>query len=108
MLPPPPRKVLEPWFRAEVLALLRREGLVSEALAEKMLTWRHTGFSAHNAVRVGARDAEARRRLAGWRSFALTSRIASSNSAVIRKILHHLGFVGIATNAENANRATRP
>ena len=66
VLPPIPRKVLEPWFRAEVRALLRREGLVSEGLAEKMPAWRHTGFSAHNAVRVGARDAAARRRLAQY------------------------------------------
>lgn len=47
VLPPIPRKVLEPWFRTEVLVLLRREGLVSEALAEKMLAWRYIGFSAH-------------------------------------------------------------
>ena len=66
VLPPVPRKVLEPWFRAEVLALLRREGLVTESLARKMLAWRHTGFSAHNAVRVGARDVSARRRLAQY------------------------------------------
>jgi hypothetical protein len=66
VLPPIPRKVLEPLFRAEVLAFLRREGLVSEALAEKMLAWRHTGFSAHNAVRVGSHDASARRRLAQY------------------------------------------
>ena len=64
--PPVPRKVLEPWFRAEVLALLRREGLVSVALAEKMLAWRHTGFSAHNSVRVRASDAAGRRRLAQY------------------------------------------
>ena len=66
VLPPIPRKVIEPWFRAEVLALLRRECLVSEALAEKILTWRHTGFSAHNSVRVHARDAAGRRRLAQY------------------------------------------
>jgi hypothetical protein len=66
VLQPIPRKVLEPWFRAEVLALLRREGLVSEALAEKMLAWRHTGFSAHNSVRVRAGDAVGRRRLAQY------------------------------------------
>ena len=48
--------MLEPWFRAEVLALLRREGLVSEVLAEKMLAWRHTGFSVHNSVRVRSSD----------------------------------------------------
>ena len=66
VLPPIPRKVLEPWFRKEVLALLRREGLVSVALAEKMLAWRHTGFSAHNSVRLGARDSAGRRRLAQY------------------------------------------
>ena len=64
VLPPIPRKVLEPSFRAEVLALLRREGLVSERLAETMLAWRHTGFSAHNSVRVRAGDPAGRRRLA--------------------------------------------
>jgi len=66
VLPPIPRKVIDPWFRAEVLALLRREGLVSEGLAESMLAWRHTGFSAHNSVRVHARDAAGRRRLAQY------------------------------------------
>ena len=66
VLPPIPRKVLERWFRTEVLALLRLEGLVSAALAEKMLSWRHTGFSAHNSVRVHARDAAGRRRLAQY------------------------------------------
>jgi len=66
VLPPIPRRVLEPWFRAEVLALLRREGQVSAALAEKMLAWRHTGFSVHNAVRVRASDAAGRRRLAQY------------------------------------------
>jgi hypothetical protein len=30
VLPPIPRKLLEPWFRKGVLALLRREGLVSD------------------------------------------------------------------------------
>jgi len=66
VLAPIPSKVLEPWFRAEVLALLRCEGMVSEVLAEKMLAWRHTGFSAHNSVRVRARDAAGRRRLAQY------------------------------------------
>lgn len=47
VLPPIPRKLLEPSFRKGVLALLRREGLVSDPLAERMLAWRHTGFSVH-------------------------------------------------------------
>ena len=40
--------------------------MVSEGLAETMLAWRHTGFSAHNSVRVHARDAAGRRRLAQY------------------------------------------
>jgi hypothetical protein len=66
VLPPVPRKLLESAFRKEVLALLRREGLLSELLAERILAWRHTGFSVHNAVRVHARDAAGRRRLAQY------------------------------------------
>jgi len=66
VLPPVPRKVVEPWFRAEVLTLLRQEGVISETLAGRMLAWRHTGFSVHNAVRVRAGDAAGRRRLAQY------------------------------------------
>ena len=40
--------------------------LVSELLAERMLAWRHTGFSVHSAVRIHARDAAGRRRLAQY------------------------------------------
>jgi hypothetical protein len=65
-LPPIPRKLLESAFRKGVLDLLRREGLVSDLMAERMLAWRHTWFSVHNAVRVHARDAAGRRRLAQY------------------------------------------
>jgi len=66
VLPALPRKLLEASFRKAVLDLLCREGLVSELLAERMLAWRHTGFSVHNSVRVHARDAAGRRRLAQY------------------------------------------
>lgn len=66
VLPPIPCNLIEPWFRAEVLYLLRREGLVSESLAGRTLAWPHTGFSAHNSVRVRAKDATGRRRLAQY------------------------------------------
>jgi len=65
-LPPVPRKLLEPGFRKSVLALLLREGLISEILARRMLAWRHTGFSVHNSVRVRAADAAGRQRLAQY------------------------------------------
>ena len=45
---------------------MRREGLISELFAERMLAWRHTGFSVHNAVRIRAGDAAGRRRLAQY------------------------------------------
>jgi hypothetical protein len=63
VLPPVPRKLLEQGFRKEVLAMLLRDGLVTEALAKKMLGWRQSGFSADNSVRVRARDSAAPRRL---------------------------------------------
>ncbi len=66
MLPPIPRKLLEVSFRKAVLDLLCREGLVSDLLAQRMLAWRHTGFSVHNSVRVHARDPAGRRRLAQY------------------------------------------
>ena len=66
VLPPVPRKLLEPGFRKGVLALLGREGLISAMLAGRMLAWRHAGFSVHNSVRVRARDAAGRRRLAQY------------------------------------------
>ncbi|MSQ52076.1 MAG: IS91 family transposase [Betaproteobacteria bacterium] len=47
-----------------VLALLLREGEISEALVKRITTWRHTGFSVHNGVRV--RDAAGRQRLAQY------------------------------------------
>ena len=66
VLPTIPRKVLESAFRKGVLDLFRREGLVSDLLAERMCAWRHTGFSVHSAVRIHARDAAGRRRLAQY------------------------------------------
>jgi hypothetical protein len=46
-------------FRHRVLALLSAEGLLSQERIELLLSWRHSGFSAHNAVNVGAGDTAA-------------------------------------------------
>ncbi len=45
VLPAIARDLLEAWFRTEVLALLLREGLIADVLAQSMLTWRHTPFA---------------------------------------------------------------
>ncbi len=48
-----------------MLDFLVAERVLSEALRNRMLGWRYSGFSVHNQVRVGEGDAEGRRKLAG-------------------------------------------
>jgi len=43
--------LLAQMFAREVFALLLREELISEALVEKIIGWRHTGFNVHSKVR---------------------------------------------------------
>jgi hypothetical protein len=52
---------LERLFRHRVLQMLLRERRIDETLIRTLLGWRHSGFSLHNAVRIGAHDAEGRR-----------------------------------------------
>ncbi|MFO7733236.1 MAG: transposase [Candidatus Aminicenantes bacterium] len=44
------------FFSREVFALLLREGLISEAVVEKVASWRHSGFSVHSKVRAETRQ----------------------------------------------------
>jgi len=53
-------------FRHKVIRLLQKEGLLSEERSELLLSWRHTGFSVHNRVRVEPEDGEAVERLARY------------------------------------------
>ncbi len=43
---------VERLFRAEVLRMLLGKELITEAVVDNLLSWRHSGFSAHGAVRV--------------------------------------------------------
>ena len=43
---------LEEIFAREVLAMLVRKELLSPEWAERLLSWRHTGFSVHSLVRA--------------------------------------------------------
>jgi len=53
-------------FRHKVMRLLQDEGLLSDERTELLLSWRHTGFSVHNRVRVEPEDAAAVERLARY------------------------------------------
>ena len=48
--------LLAQMFAREVFALLLREELISEALVEKIMGWRHTGFNVHSKVRAKTRE----------------------------------------------------
>ena len=50
----------------EVMRLLQDEGLLSDERTELLLSWRHTGFSVHNRVRVEPEDQPAVERLARY------------------------------------------
>jgi len=45
------------------MRLLKDEGLLSKERTELLLSWRHTGFSVHNRVRVEPEDQSAVERL---------------------------------------------
>jgi len=51
---------VERLFRAEVLRRLLDKELISEAVIDNLLSWRHSGFSAHGAVRVEDRQGAVR------------------------------------------------
>jgi len=57
---------LEHLFRLRVLRLLLRERRIDEPVIRKLLGWRHSGFSLHNAVRIGAADPAGRRGVAEY------------------------------------------
>jgi hypothetical protein len=53
-------------YRHKVMRLLQDEGLLSDERTELLLSWRHTGFSVHNGVRVEPEDGAAVERLARY------------------------------------------
>ncbi|HEX7549551.1 MAG TPA: transposase [Candidatus Methylomirabilis sp.] len=58
--------VLEHLFRHRVHQMLLGERRIDETLIRTLLGWRHSGFSLHNAVRIGPHDIEGRRAVAEY------------------------------------------
>ena len=89
-----------------MLAFLVREHALSEELRSRMLGWRQEGrqgprlggFSVHNQVRIGAEDAEGRKKLAGYMLRAPMSlakmRYDAQTGTVIYRSKMHLGLRG--------------
>ena len=55
-LPLPPADVVEELFRRRVIRMLVRRGRLDEDAAAGLLSWRHSGFSVHHAIRVEPDD----------------------------------------------------
>ncbi|MCC6212576.1 MAG: transposase zinc-binding domain-containing protein, partial [Burkholderiales bacterium] len=92
-LPPIPEPLLAERLRRAVLGLLVRRDAIDPALAGQMLSWRHSGFSVHNRVRVAAADAVGRKSLAGYMlrapfSLEKMSYDAARGAVIYRSRLH--------------------
>ena len=53
-------------LRHKLLDFLCTEGVLEDELAQRILKWRHSGFSVHNQVHTKADDAEGRQRLSRY------------------------------------------
>jgi hypothetical protein len=70
-----------------------KHGALSEELRQRTLGWRHSGFSAHNAVRVAPEDAQGRKKLAGYMlrapmSLEKMTYDAATGSVIYRSKMH--------------------
>lgn len=59
-------KPLEELFRAEVFKFLKKKGKITDELINKLLKWRHSGFSIDNGVRIKKEDKEGREAIAQY------------------------------------------
>jgi hypothetical protein len=60
-----PQKMME-LFRHKVFKMLLAEEKITETQVEKLLSWRHTGFSVYGGEKVGAEDKKGREHLASY------------------------------------------
>ena len=65
-LPKKDLRELEEIFRSKVLAMLKREGKINQELIEKLMNWRHSGFSVHAGNRIGRDDCDGQKALAEY------------------------------------------
>ena len=57
---------LEEIFRAKVLKMLKKEGKIGNELINNLMSWKHSGFSVHNSVRIAKDDAGGKENVAQY------------------------------------------
>ena len=90
-------------YRHKVMRLLQDVVLLTEERTELLLSWRHTGFSVHNRVRVEPEDGPAVERLA---RYIMRPPISLERIRLERGWRGALSAVRLATTAVPGNRAT--
>jgi len=66
VLPKIDMKEVEKLFRHKVFKMLLKHKKIGPKLVERLLTWRHSGFSIHNQVRIQSHDQRGRETLAQY------------------------------------------
>ncbi len=56
VMPSVDMKSLEEIFRANVFKMLKKEDKITDELINNLMSWRHSGLSVHNGVRVTRDD----------------------------------------------------
>jgi len=59
-------KPLEDLFRAEVFKMLKKAGKINDELINKLLGWKHSGFSVNNGVPIKKEDKDGREAVAQY------------------------------------------
>lgn len=62
----PAKQEIEQLFRHKVLAMLKEEGAIDDAVIESMLSWHNTGFGTHVGFEIAATDAVGRENVARY------------------------------------------
>jgi len=66
VMPKSDLKPLEEIFRAGVFAMLKEEGKIIDEIIEKLMKWRHSGFSIDNGLRISRYDEKGRESVAQY------------------------------------------
>ncbi len=103
----PPAGVAEELFRRRVIRMLVRRGSLEEAAAAGLLSWPHSGFSVHHAIRVEPWDTEGVERLCRY----LSASIDRAGAAAVSRVPGHVAFVVaslLPLLAQHAHTGGRP
>ena len=76
-------------FRRRVIGLFLRKNLITESFSEMLLSWRHSGFSVNNSVRMAGDDHKARVSLAQYIARAPLSLEKLHYDELAGKALYH-------------------